>query len=323
MDGPRAAKRGPRASAGSAVAAAGGTDGAPSAHAAGRAQDAHSPTGGTRAGASAGLRLRRGRGGIRLDNGLLSLHVGPASGPGLFAGIESAGRLSLGPADLSLKLNRVGWRDHYTAQRRQVTVERTNDVVAVVRLEGDLLDGQGRRFGPWRARLHLWAGLPYLIVEWRLVNESDQAMAMLLDWSARIALPDLAGARVDFGPFAAGYDLHDLGLRAIGHRGEVAAPRDLPLHADSELSCRQERADQARLYHVTGDRQHAAWAQECYAGIVEESADAQASLDMLTTAGWMLGAVAQAAASEKAAGPTPRAVARLRQRSATQRRRRR
>lgn len=198
-----------------------------------------------------GLRVQRGRGGIRVDNGLLSLRVGPGSGPGVIAAIESAQGLRLGPVDLSLKLNRVGWRDHFTAQRRQATVERANAVVVVLRLEGDLLDGQGRRFGPWRARLHVWAGLPYVIVEWRLVNESDQAMAMLLDWSARVGLPDLAGARLDFGPFPAGYDPEDLGLKAIGHRGEVEDPRDVPLHADSEVSCRQERADQARLYRNT------------------------------------------------------------------------
>ena len=47
------------------------------------------------------------------------------------------------------------------------------------------------------------------------------------------------------------------------------------------------------LFHVTGDPQHAAWARECYDGIAEESADPQTSLDMLTTAGWMLEAVSR------------------------------
>ncbi len=205
----------------------------------------------TRQRSAPALRVRRQRGAVRVDTDCLSLRLEPSPGPGVFAGLECRGGLSLAAMDLSLKLNRVGWRDHFTAQRRTVVVERANDVVVVLRLDGDLLDAQGQRFGPWRARLHLWAGLPYLLVEWRVVNESDQAMAMVLDWSARVALPDVSGAHVDFGPFTPGYDLDDIGLKAIGHRGQVEDARDLPLFADSEVSCRQERADQARLYRNT------------------------------------------------------------------------
>ncbi|MFH1567819.1 MAG: hypothetical protein ABIL09_07440 [Gemmatimonadota bacterium] len=189
--------------------------------------------------------------GLVVGHRLVQVHVGAAAGRGVFDRVTGEAGLSLGAMDLSLKLDRVGWRDHYTAVRRSAAVERHSPVCAVVRLEGDLLDEAGRRFGPWQVRLHLWAGLPCVTVDWRVVNESDQAMAVLLDWSARIGLPDLADARVDFGPFTPGYDPDDIGVRAMGHHGRVARPRRLPLYRDAELSCRQEKADQARVYRNT------------------------------------------------------------------------
>lgn len=196
--------------------------------------------------------LRRTRNGVTLlTNGLVSLTMDARTRQGVFQGLSRSGGLGLGPADLSVKLDRVGWRDHFTARRRCFFIERSNPLCTVVRVEGDLLGPRKWRFGVWRARLHLWAGLPYLGVEWRLVNESDQAMAMLLDWSARIRLPDLWGAEVDFGPFVPGFDSEDIGVKAMGHHGRIARPRRIPLHKDSELSCRQERADQARIYRNT------------------------------------------------------------------------
>ena len=189
--------------------------------------------------------------GRTLSNGLLTLKLGQAAGPGAFDGIALAGGPALGRLDFSIKLNRVGWRDHFTARRRAQVVERVTPLCATVRLDGDMLDAGGRRFGPWRCRLHLWAGLPYLLAEWTLTNESDQAMAMLLDWSARLPLPDLDDAVVDFGPFKPGYDPEDIAVKAMGHYGKVDAPRTLPLYRDAELSCRQERADQARIYRRT------------------------------------------------------------------------
>ena len=188
---------------------------------------------------------------LSVGNGLLKLKLGSPTGPGVFAGLSCKGGLELGEMDFQIKLNRVGWRDTFTARRRRLVVECAGPLCAVVRLEGDMVDAQGQRFGPWRARLQLWAGLPYLLMDWRLVNESDQAMAMLLDWSANLRLPDLSGALADFGPFTPGFDREDIGVKAMGHHGGVATPRAMPLHRSSELSCRQERVDQARLYRNT------------------------------------------------------------------------
>lgn len=197
------------------------------------------------------VRIRTHNKRTTVTNGALSLRIGRRAGHGVFDGVLCRAGIDLGPMALSIKLNRVGWRDHFTARRRRVEVEYSNPVCAVIRVEGDMLDRERARFGPWRARVHVWAGLPYVVVEWRLVNESDQAMAMLLDWSARVSLPDRCGANVDFGPFTPGYDPDDIGVKAMGHYGEIKEPRALPLHADSELSCRQEHADQARLYRNT------------------------------------------------------------------------
>jgi hypothetical protein len=193
---------------------------------------------------------KRGRS-LKAGNGLIELKLARESGPGVFAGLSGKGGLDLGAMDFQIKLNRVGWRDTFRAHRRRIVVEEADPLRAVLRLEGDMVDAQGQRFGPWQARLQLWAGLPYLLMDWRLVNQTDQAMAMLVDWSANLQLPDLSGALADFGPFAPGFDREDIGVKAMGHHGGGAIPRAMPLHPNSELSCRQERADQARLYRNT------------------------------------------------------------------------
>ncbi|MHB0935084.1 MAG: RIFT barrel domain-containing protein [Armatimonadota bacterium] len=192
----------------------------------------------------------RGKG-RKISNGPLTLTLGEAKGPGVFNGLTCSGGPDLGAMDLSVKMNRVGWRDHFTARRRSQVVERASPVCATVRLDGDMLTEKGQRFGAWRARLHLWTGLPYLLMEWTLINESDQAMAMLLDWSANVTLPDLEDAVVDFGPFTPGYDPEDIAVKAMGHYGTVDDARALPLYKDAELSCRQERVDQARIFRYT------------------------------------------------------------------------
>ncbi|MBM3264038.1 MAG: hypothetical protein FJY97_11520, partial [candidate division Zixibacteria bacterium] len=186
-----------------------------------------------------------------VTNGVFTLDVGAATGSGVFDGLSLVSGLSLGNMDLSVKLNRVGWRDHFTAHRRGILIEQASPVCAVIPVEGDLVDEKGQRFGPWRARVQVWTGGPYLLADWRMVNESDQAMAMLLDWSAHTRLPDLEDAVVDFGPFTPGYDPDDIGVKASGHRCVIRSALEIPLYRNSELSCRQERADQARLYRNT------------------------------------------------------------------------
>ncbi len=198
------------------------------------------------------VRVAERKGATTLSNGSLTLTLGPNVGTGAWECISrDAGGLDVGALDFSVKLNRVGWRDHFTARRQRIVIERSDPLLAVVRVEGEMLDEKKQRFGSWRARIQIWAGLPYILLDWTLVNESEQAMAMLLDWSARLALPDLQGASVDFGPFEKGFDDDDLAMRGVGHKGTVEKVRAIPLHKDSELSVRQERADQGRIYRNT------------------------------------------------------------------------
>ena len=56
---------------------------------------------------------------------------------------------------------------------------------------------------------------------------------------------------VDFGPFTPGFDPEDIGAKAMGHQGTIKSPGAIPLYKDAELSCRQEQADQARIYRNT------------------------------------------------------------------------
>ena len=197
------------------------------------------------------VRIRKGGKWTSVSNGVIKLKLGDQAGDGVFGGLSCDGGIAVGPMDLCLKLNRVGWRDHFRAHRRHIAVERSNAVCAVIRVDGEFLDREGTRFGPWQARLHLWAQLPYLVIDWRVVNESDQAMAALLDWSARLSLPDLSGATLDFGPFEPGHDPEDVGSKAMGHYDVIEDTRAVPLHRESEISCRQERADHARIYRNT------------------------------------------------------------------------
>ncbi|MFC1453345.1 hypothetical protein ACFLSJ_08390, partial [Verrucomicrobiota bacterium] len=143
----------------------------------------------------------------------------------------------------------VGWRDTFHAARTNCVIEQRDPVCTVVRLSGDMVDGKGVRFGPWWARVSVWAGLPFIHVDWNVVNESDQAMAMLMDWSARLALPRLEDATVDFGPVTPGHDPNDPGAGVVGHRDVLEGnPRAIRLLKDSELSMRQETETAGRFY---------------------------------------------------------------------------
>jgi len=197
------------------------------------------------------VRIRKDRKSVTISNGELKLRIDRRPGAGVWREVGCASAIDLGAMDLSLKVNRVGWRDHFTARRKRVAVEHSNAVCAVVRVEGDMIDGRKQRYGPWRVRLHVWAGLPYVLADWRLVNESDQSMAVMLDWSAHIGLPGLEESKLDFGPFEPGYDPDDIGVKAMGHYGVIETLRAIPLHGHSELRCVQERANQARIYRNT------------------------------------------------------------------------
>jgi hypothetical protein len=197
------------------------------------------------------VRVRSGKEETLVSNGILRIRLGRRRGDGIWEDVRCADGPDLGAMELAIKLNRVGWRDEFTAQRSRVTIERANPVCVTLRIDGDMLHKEEGRFGSFRGRIHVWAGLPFLIVEWRLVNESDQSMAMLLDWSARIGLPGLDEALLDFGPFEPGYEPDDIGVKAMGHYDTIENPRQIPLHSHSELRCVQERGDQARIYRNT------------------------------------------------------------------------
>ncbi len=215
---------------------------------AGRAGRYHLRPGAAPRAPAAPVRIAARNGRVAVSNGVLALKIGPSRGQGAWESLAAAGGLTLGAMEFSIKLNRVGCLQPFRARRRRIRVEERGPVCATLRVEGDLLDADGRRFGPWFARLRVWAGLPCVFVEWRIVNETDQAMAMLLDWSANIRLPGLEGAVVDFGPFTPGYDPGDIRIIAAGGGGTVTAPRRLHLHKDSQLGAWQETAEQGRLY---------------------------------------------------------------------------
>jgi len=128
------------------------------------------------------VRVHSDTDGTEIANGSLTVRIAGQTGLGVWESASCAKGMCLGKMDMSIKVNRVGWRDAYHACRRSVQIERANAVCAVVRIEGDMQDDAGRLFGPWQVRLHIWAGVPFIMVEWRQINASDQAMAVLLDW---------------------------------------------------------------------------------------------------------------------------------------------
>lgn len=193
------------------------------------------------------MTIHRSRGGISADNGLISLALGASGQQQILRKLESKDGPSCPGMSLTMKLNRVGLTEIFVSVVRSAVVESSNSQVAVFRVEGDMVSETGGRFGPFRARFELWAGLPHLLGNWRVINESDQAMALFLDWSARLRLPNLEDAIVDFGPCRPGHDKDDPVAKAMAHVGTVQNPRRLPLPKGGELSCRQERANCAQI----------------------------------------------------------------------------
>ncbi|MFC1452322.1 hypothetical protein ACFLSJ_03145 [Verrucomicrobiota bacterium] len=197
-----------------------------------------------------GVSVRKQDGRIRVTNGLLTLDVGNTTGEGLFDRLSLTGGIATGPMALALEMNRTGWTDKFHGRRQSAVVELEDSVCTIVRVEGDLVDEKDQaRFGRFKARIQVWAGLPAVLIDWTTVNESDQAMAMILDWSAHLALPDMEGARVDFGPLSDELDLTDIAVKAVWQTGSLPWPaRELLLENRVKLRFYQERANQARLY---------------------------------------------------------------------------
>ncbi|MBI4025382.1 MAG: hypothetical protein HY360_10415 [Verrucomicrobia bacterium] len=184
-------------------------------------------------------------------NDAVELQLGGPSGHGLFESLTVGGKRHLGKADLSVKMNCTGWTEHFTARRASVETEDDNAVGRIIRLSGDLISKTGKRFGPWSARVFLYKDWPVLIMDWQLVNESDQYVAMLLDSSVRFELPHLTNAVADFGPFDAPQTAGELQFgREFGATVAVADRRAVPLYADTTLLCFQEKAGDARLYQT-------------------------------------------------------------------------
>lgn len=78
-------------------------------------------------------------------------------------------------------------------------------------------------------------------------------MAMLLDWSAHLSLPNSIGALLDFGSFRpVTLDEHkqDLWYRASPAAMQAPDLRAIPLNENTLYTCRQETADLARIYSV-------------------------------------------------------------------------
>ena len=194
-----------------------------------------------------------------VTNGLVRLRIGKHTGPGVFDELSSPAGARIGPMDLAIRLNRVGWTDRFAARRRKVTVEKTNGICAVVRIDGDMLGDNKRRFGAWRARLEVWADLPYLLCDWRLVNESEHEMAVLLNWAAEIPLPEWTDAMVDFGPFAPdcvpAETLYPLAYDPEGHAEfseKTLTLKPQLLLPNTTFNCVQELAGHARVYKDSG-----------------------------------------------------------------------
>ncbi|MCC6579720.1 MAG: hypothetical protein IT440_04710 [Phycisphaeraceae bacterium] len=200
------------------------------------------------------VRVERGEQGLTIENGTLSIRLGNEQGEGLFEQITRDGLRMAGPCRLSMKLNRVGWLEAFVGDRRTITVEREDAVRVVLRLDGEMRSKEGTRLGPWQARVQVWAGLPYVLVDWRVVNESDQSMAMLLDWSAQMEMPKQPGATADFGAFEPITDeqwAKESWSRAGGGKPMKADPRAMRVVDNIDLLCRQEQADLAMTYHAT------------------------------------------------------------------------
>ncbi|MEO6846923.1 MAG: hypothetical protein ABI254_06665, partial [Chthoniobacterales bacterium] len=196
---------------------------------------------------SDGVKIKRLRRGLEVANNLLKLKFGSIGQKWVIEKVTRSGGLECKGMYFTMTLNCIGTREEFISVVRKVQIEEGNLVCVTVCIEGEMLSASKRRFGSFIARFEVWKDLPYLIGRWRVVNESDQAMAVLLDWSARLTLPGLDEAIVDFGDFESGFDPEDVGVKAMRHTGYLNDPRHITLHPDMEVSCRQDREDHAQV----------------------------------------------------------------------------
>ncbi|MEO6846907.1 MAG: hypothetical protein ABI254_06585, partial [Chthoniobacterales bacterium] len=194
-----------------------------------------------------GVKVKRLQGRIEVSNKVLKLKFGAVGQKWVIEKITRSGGIECKGMYFTMKLNNVGSREEFLSVVRKVEIEEENAVCATICIEGEMQSASRRRLGPFQAHFEVWKDLPYLIGRWRVINESDQAMAMLLDWSARLTLPDLDNATVDFGDFESGFDPEDAGVKAMKHTGYLEDPRCITLHHGMEASCRQDREDHVQV----------------------------------------------------------------------------
>jgi hypothetical protein len=178
-----------------------------------------------------------------LSNGLLNVEFGEPGESDILRGIEYGGSSFTGSLQFKIRMSAGGELRPYLGVIRSIELEKQNRVCYVAKLTGDMVDENSTRFGPWTARIELWEDLPYLIVDWDLINESDQYVADLFDWSAVFQLKDFVRGKLDFGEFKeTSLEVHRMDTAFLSRAAQPARIPDLRAvewMPNSYVLCRQ------------------------------------------------------------------------------------
>jgi len=129
------------------------------------------------------VKVHKRRGAITVDTGAVRFTVPRGRGEALLTDIERAptgrvissisGVLECRTQDED-ETRPPGPTVRYIATRDSATVEAAGPIRATVRIDGHLLDSEGRALGKIVMRVHAYAGLPYVHIFYRVFNNSDQ-----------------------------------------------------------------------------------------------------------------------------------------------------
>lgn len=139
--------------------------------------------------ASALLRVSEGSGCIMIETGATAVTIAAPGEQAIIRSLKCPDHPQCGPIAGVLNQQMLGTIRRHVTRCREVVVEERGPVRASVRLAGDLVDEEGRRFGPFVARLWAWAGSPLLSLSFRIFQETDQLVAIVDDLLLEITTP--------------------------------------------------------------------------------------------------------------------------------------
>jgi len=120
-------------------------------------------------------------GAILIDTGAAIARIGRPGGTALLDSVALHDGPSHGPVVGILNQQMLGWLRHHVTHCEEVAIEETGPVRAAVRIQGQMADEQGNRFGRFTCRVWAWVGCPLVSLSFRIFQDTDQRVAVVDD----------------------------------------------------------------------------------------------------------------------------------------------